>query len=92
MYDDTDDRTGTAYGVHLPSLADPMALLDQLEHRLEHCETAVTQTLEKIQSRLDALEDDVRAIRADIGGGRVQVEQDLVSLAERLSRLEDRQA
>lgn len=56
MHDDTDDRTETAYGIHLPSLADPMALLDRLEHRLEHCETVVTRTLEKIQSRLDALE------------------------------------
>ena len=92
MTHDTDDRTETAYGVYLPSLADPMALLDQLEHRLDRCETVVSQTLEKIQSRLDALEHDVRAIRADIGGGRMQVEQDLVSLAERLSRMEDRQA
>ena len=92
MYHDTDDRAETAYGVYLPSLADPMVLLDQLEKRLDHCETVVTETLEQIKSRLDALENDVRAIRADIGGGRLEVEQDLVSLAERLSRLEERQS
>lgn len=91
MYQDTDDRNWTAYGVHLPSLADPMVLLDQLEGRLDHCETVVTEMLEKIQFRLDALEADVKAIRSDIGGGRLEVEKDLVSLAERLTRLEDRQ-
>jgi hypothetical protein len=90
MYNETDDRTETAYGVHLPSLADPMALLDQLEQSLDHCETVVTEMLGQIQSRLDTLENDVRSIRADIGGGRLEVEQDLVSLAERLSRLEDK--
>ena len=91
MYQDTDDRNETAYGVHLPSLADPMVLLDQLESRLDHCETVVTEMLEKIQSRLDVLEADVKAIRSDIGGGRIEVEKDLVSLSERLSRLEERQ-
>lgn len=90
MHDIRDEQTDMAYGVHLPSLADPMVLLDQLESRLDHCETVVTQTLENIQSRLDALEADVRAIRADIGGGRLEVEQDLVKLAERVARLEDR--
>lgn len=91
MYNDSNDRTDTAYGVHLPSLADPIALLDQLETRLDHCETVVTQTLESIQARLDALEADVRAIRSDLGGGRLEVEQDLVKLAERVARMEDRQ-
>ena len=90
MYDTRHERTETAYGVHLPSLADPMVLLDQLEARLDHCETVVTQALEDIKSRLDALEADVRIIRADIGGGRLEVEQDLVKLAERIARLEDR--
>lgn len=91
MYHDTDENIHTSHGVHLPSLADPMALLDQLENRLDHCETVVTQTLEKIQARLDALEADVRAIRADMGGGNLKVEQDLVHIAERLAKLEDRQ-
>jgi hypothetical protein len=68
-----------------------MVLLDQLESRLDHCETVVTEMLEKIQSRLDVLEADVKAIRSDIGGGRIEVEKDLVSLSERLSRLEERQ-
>lgn len=88
MYHETDDRNETAYGVHLPSLADPMVLLDQLEQRLDHCENVVTEMLEDIRSRLDTLENDVQSIRAEIGGGRLEVEKDLVSLSERLSRLE----
>jgi hypothetical protein len=88
MYNNTDDRNETAYGVHLPSLADPMVLLDQLEQRLDHCESVVTEMLADIQSRLDTLENDVRSIRADMGGGRLDVEKDLVSLSERISRLE----
>ena len=82
------DRGPSRHGLHLPTLADPMVVLDELERRLDHCETVVSGHLEQIQRRLDALEGDVRSIRADIGGGRVAVEQDLVSLAERVSRLE----
>lgn len=88
MYNKTDNRNETTYGVHLPSLADPMVLLDQLEQRLDHCENVVTELLEDIQSRLSALENDVKSIRADMGGGRLEVEKDLVSLSECLSRLE----
>jgi len=88
MYHETDDRNETAYGVHLPSLADPMVLLDQLEQRLDHCENVVAEMLEDIRSRLDTLEKDVQSIRAEMGGGRLEVENDLVSLSERLSRLE----
>lgn len=75
MYYEIDDRNETAYGVHLPSLADPMVLLDQLEPRLDHCESVVTEMLEDIRSRLDTLEKDVQSIRADMGGGRLEVEK-----------------
>lgn len=88
MMDDTRDPMNRSHGLHLPSIADPMMLLDELERRLDHCETVVAGHLEQIQHRLDALEDDVKSIREDIGGGRVAVEQDLVSLAQRLARLE----
>ena len=91
MMDDTRNRINRDRGLHLPSLADPMLLLDELERRLDHCETVVAGHLEQIQRRLDALEEDVRAIRTDIGGGRVAVEQELVSLAERMKRLEESQ-
>ena len=91
MMDDTRDPADRSHGLHLPSLADPMLLLDELERRLDRCETVVTGHLEQIQHRLDSLEDDVRSIREDIGGGRVVVEQDLVSLAQRLTRLEGSQ-
>lgn len=89
MLDDTRAPLDRSHGLHLPSLADPMLLLDELERRLDHCETVVAGHLEQIQRRLDALEDDVRSIRADIGGGRLAVEQDLVSLSDRLKRLEN---
>lgn len=88
MIDDTRDPMDRGNGLHLPSLADPMILLDELERRLDHCETVVAGHLEQIQRRLDILEDDVRSIRADIGSGRMAVEQDLVSLAQRVERLE----
>lgn len=88
MLNDIRDPSDRSHGLHLPSLADPMLLLDELERRLDHCETVVAGHLEQIQRRLDALEDDVRSIRADIGGGRLAVEQDLVSLSDRLKRLE----
>ena len=91
MLDDTRNPINRDRGLHLPSLADPMLLLDELERRLDHCETVVAGHLEQIQRRLDALEEDVRAIRTDIGGGRVAVEQELVSLAERMKRLEESQ-
>lgn len=83
------DSGQSRHCLHLPTLADPMVLLDELERRLDHCETVVSGHLEQIQRRLDTLEGDVRSIRADIGGGRVAVEQELVSLAERVSRLEE---
>jgi hypothetical protein len=89
MMNDTRDPMDRNQGLHLPTLADPMLLLDELERRLDHCETVVAGHLEQIQRRLDALDDDVRSIRADIGGGRLAVEQDLVSLAARVTRLED---
>tara|TARA_R110002072_G_scaffold34046_7_gene102335 strand:- start:1722 stop:2000 length:279 start_codon:yes stop_codon:yes gene_type:complete len=89
MYDETEEPVERHHGIHLPSLADPMSLLDELERRLDHCETVVAGHLEQIQRRLDALEADVKSIRADIGGGRVAVEQELVSLAERVTRLEE---
>jgi hypothetical protein len=82
------DRKRSNHGLHLPTLADPMLLLDELERRLAHCETVVAGHLEQIQRRLDGLEEDVRSIRADMGGGRVAVEQELVRLAERVARLE----
>lgn len=88
MIDDTRDPIDHSRGLHLPSLADPMLLLDELERRLDHCETVVAGHLEQIQRRLDTLEDDVRSIRSDIGSGQLAVEQDLVSLAERVTRLE----
>jgi hypothetical protein len=88
MMNDTRDPMDRNQGLHLPTLADPMLLLDELERRLDHCETVVAGHLEQIQRRLDALDDDVRSIRADIGGGRLAVEQDLVSLAARVTRLE----
>ena len=88
MMDDTRDPIDRNHGLHLPTLADPMLLLDALERRLDHCETVVAGHLEQIQRRLDALDDDVRSIRADIGGGRLAVEQDLVSLAARVTCLE----
>lgn len=91
MMDDTRDPMGRNQGLHLPSLADPMLLLDELERRLDHCETVVAGHLEQIQRRLDSLEGDVRSIRADMGVGRTAVEQDIVSLAERMSRLEGSQ-
>ena len=65
-----------------------MVLLDQLEQRLDHCENVVTEMLQDIHARLDTLENDVRSIRADMGGGRLEVEKDLVSLSGQLSRLE----
>lgn len=88
MMDDTRDPIDRNHGLHLPTLADPMLLLDALERRLDHCETVVAGHLEQIQRRLDALDDDVRSIRADIGGGRLAAEQDLVNLAARVTRLE----
>ena len=63
------DRGPSRHGLHLPTLADPMVLLDELERRLDQCETVVSGHLEQIQRRLDALEGDVRSILADIGGG-----------------------
>ena len=81
-------RNQHGYGVLLPSLADPMLLLDELERRLDHCETVLSGHLEQIQRRLDALEEDVRSIRASTGGGGREVELELVRLAERLERLE----
>lgn len=88
MMDDTRDPIDRNHGLNLPSLADPMLLLDELERRLDHCETVVAGHLEEIQRRLDVLEDDVRSIRKDIGSGGLAVEQDLVSLAQRVARLE----
>lgn len=89
MNDDTRHPTDQSFGLNLPRLTDPMLLLDELERRLDHCETVVAGHLEQIQRRLDALEEDVRSIRADMGSGHLAVEQDLVDLANRVSRLED---
>lgn len=89
MIDDTRHPTDQRHGLNLPRLTDPMLLLDELERRLDHCETVVAGHLEQIQRRLDALEEDVRSIRADIGSGNLAVEQELVDLANRVSRLED---
>ena len=92
MMDDTTYQTDvrrSGHGIHLPSLADPMMLLDELKRRLDHCETVTSAHLVKIQRRLNALEDNVRSIRADIGGGARGVELELVRLADRLARLEN---
>lgn len=82
------ERNRSGHGIHLPTLANPMLLLDELERRLDHCETIVSDHLQHIQQRLDALEEDVRSIRADIGGGGPRIEQELVRLSERIARLE----
>ena len=89
MIDDTRYKMDRSHGLNLPRLTDPMLLLDELERRLDHCETVVAGHLEQIQRRLDVLEEDVRSIRADMGSGRLAVEKDLVTLADRMSRLED---
>jgi len=82
------ERNRSGHGIHLPSLADPILLLDELERRLDHCEAFVSGHLQQIQRRLDALEEDVRSIRADIGGGGPRIELELVRLSERVARLE----
>lgn len=83
------ERNRRGHGIHLPSLADPMLLLDELERRIDHCETIVSDHLQQIQRRLDALEEDVRSIRTDIGGGGGRrIELELVRLSERVARLE----
>lgn len=82
------ERERNGHGINLPSLADPMLLLDELERRLDHCEAIVSGHLQQMQRRLDALEEDVRSIRADIDGGGPRIEQELVRLSERIARLE----
>ena len=78
--------------MNLPSLADPMTLLDELDRRLDHCESVVSMHLEQIQSRMTALENEVRSLRSDMGDGRLEVERLLVELADRVTRLEARQS
>jgi hypothetical protein len=92
MVDHTTYTEETSFGVNLPSLADPMRLVDELERWLDHCESVVSMHLEQIQSRMTVLERDVRSLRSDMGGGRLEVERLLAELADRVTKLEERQS
>ena len=92
MVGHTTDTGERGFGMNLPSLADPMTLLDELDRRLDHCESVVSMHLEQIQSRMTALENEVRSLRSDMGDGRLEVERLLVELADRVTRLEARQS
>lgn len=90
MRDDGGRTIGDSDGqIHWPAIADPMILLDELERRLDHCESAVTAHLEQIQRRLDALETDMSTLKSDLVNSRRENERVVLELADRLTRLEN---
>ena len=82
------DETGREGRIHWPAIADPMVLLDELERRLDHCETTVTTHLEDIQRRLDRLERDVAVLHSTLSESQLENEKQVVALAQRLTKLE----
>lgn len=75
--------------IHWPTIADPMVLLDELERRLNRCETTVSDHLGQIQERLALLESEMSTLKSDFGESRRESERLVVELADRLSRLEN---
>ncbi|MGB0629101.1 MAG: hypothetical protein ACPGRZ_00270 [Alphaproteobacteria bacterium] len=89
MRDDGGRTKGGSDGqIHWPTIADPMILLDELERRLDYCESTVGAHLEQIQRRLDALETDMSALKSDLVDSRRENERIVLALADRLTRVE----
>ena len=75
--------------IHWPTISDPMALLDELERRLNRCEITISSDLEQIQRRLNAMESEVSTLQSAVGESRRENERLVVQLADRLTRLEE---
>ena len=90
MHDYRDETITKNPGPNWPAIADPMVLLDELERRLDHCEIVVSNQLDDIQHRLGMLETDVQSLRAELVDSRAVNEKQVMELANRLTRLEDR--
>lgn len=81
-----------SYRPSMPQSVDPLEHLYQLERDLEASERRNAAVIEDIARRLDTLEKQVSSLNAGLNQTSVQLEREVLALAERIASLENTKA